>query len=424
LANPSPAGLTASINHARLLEPAQAEELTRDLQTRFPTAQALAQELVNRSWLTPFQVEQLLRGQARELNLGEYLVLEKLGEGGMGRVYKARHRPSGRLVALKVIKPEFLTNPETVRRFRREARSLAQLSHPNIVAATEVGSIDGRPFIALELIQGTDLFDLVLQAGPLPIAQACDYFHQAALGLHHLHEQGLIHRDIAPTNFLVTANPAPSPPSQGGVTEEGSPEGVVKLLDLGLTRLETPAPSKGSSVFNPITLKGTVMGTPDYIAPEQAIDLQSATAQSDIYSLGATFYFCLTGQPPFPGGNALEKCLRHRKEEPAPVTNLRPEVPPALAQLVRQMMAKAPAQRPQTAAEVAAALEQCQYEAAAGISSEERVPVIAMSDLPFAEPMSSPLRTRGGKSSLAPWWLAAAGLAVIAVAVWLILKFV
>jgi serine/threonine-protein kinase len=329
------ADLVQAIQRSRLLEPNQLQELQRDLQGRFPEPKALARELLQRGWLTPYQINQLFLGRGPELLLGSYLLLERLGEGGMGVVFKARNWKLGRVVALKIIRKERLTRPDTVRRFHREIRAAAQLSHPNVVHAYDADEVAGTHFFAMEYAEGIDLARLVKQSGPLPVEKACDYIQQAALVLQHAHESKLIHRDIKPSNLVLTKGD------------------VVKILDMGLARLQHDAGDETSSI---LTQEGAVMGTPDYIAPEQALHAHLADIRADIYSLGCSFYFLLTGLPPFPTGTLMQKLLRHRMDEPEPVEKLRPEVPVGVAAIVRRMMAKTPEERYQTPGEVAAAL--------------------------------------------------------------------
>ena len=188
----STANLVDVLRQLSLLEPAQLDVLTRDLAARFLEPKALAGELLQRGWLTPFQVNQLLQGRGSELLLGSYVLLERLGEGGMGQVFKARHQKMGRIVALKLIRKDRLKNPDSLRRFEREIRAAAQLSHPNVVTAHDAAQVGDIHFFAMEFIEGTDLDKLVKDTGPLPVEQACAYIRQAALGLQHAHEKGLV----------------------------------------------------------------------------------------------------------------------------------------------------------------------------------------------------------------------------------------
>jgi WD40 repeat protein/serine/threonine protein kinase len=332
----SAARLAEALRAARLLEPAALRQLPA-LQAQLPDPRALARELVKRAWLTPYQVNALFQGRGHELLLGSYVLLDRLGEGGMGAVYKARNWKLGKVVALKVICQERLGSETAARRFEREIRATAQLSHPNIVHAYDADRVGDTLLLVMEHVDGSvDFAHLLKQRGPLPVAQACAYVRQAALGLQHAHEHGLTHRDVKPRNLLLAAN------------------GTVKLLDLGLARQEQAADGQSAST---LTQEGVIMGTPDYIAPEQALDAHAADIRSDLYSLGCTFYHLLTGRVPFPRGTLTEKLLQHQLELPTPVERLRPDVPPAVAAVVRKLLAKRPEDRYQTPADLAAALE-------------------------------------------------------------------
>jgi hypothetical protein len=330
MSTPAVAAFLAQLRQAGILDDQQLEEAQR-LGEKAARPGEVAGELVKRGWITPHQANQVARGRGAELVLGSYVILEPLGSGGMGEVVKARHQHLDRQVALKFIQ----TNPgdpsDTVLRFRREVRLLADLRHPHIVQAYDAGNVGTTWFLAMELLEGIDLDRLVRERGPLPIGQACDYVRQAALGLQHAHERGLVHRDVKPSNLFLTS--------------EG-----IKLLDLGLARTQAAG---DATQPGDLTRANTVMGTPDYLAPEQALDPRRADARSDLYSLGCTLYFLLTGRPPFPEGTLAQKLLAHQTALPPALETLRPDVPPALADLVRRMVAKSPAQRPASAAVVA-----------------------------------------------------------------------
>jgi serine/threonine protein kinase/tetratricopeptide (TPR) repeat protein len=267
-----------------------------------------------------------------------YEILERLGQGGMGQVFKARQLPLARVVALKVIRPDRRASLEAVRRFQREIKAGGRLSHPNIVAFYDADVASGVHFLTMEYVEGTDLARLVQRGGPLALAQACDCVRQAAVGLHHAHERGLVHRDVKPHNLLLARD-----------------GGVVKILDLGLARLEQAGSTAQPS--SDLTQTGAVMGTPAFMAPEQALDSRRADVRADLYSLGCTFYYLLTGRTPFEQVSLAEVLLKHQLAEPEAVEEVRRGVPPSLAGVVRRMMAKLPDLRYQTAAEVAAALE-------------------------------------------------------------------
>ncbi|HEY7327633.1 MAG TPA: protein kinase [Gemmataceae bacterium] len=334
----SVASLLELLRQSPLLESEQMAELDRPSDGRFADARSLAAELLRRGWLTPYQVNQLFQGRGQQLILGSFVLLERLGEGGMGQVFKARHRKLGRIVALKLIRKERLDHPDAVRRFRREIEAASKLSHPNIVLALDADEVNDTQFFAMEYVEGIDLAKHVKQQGPLPVDVASDYIRQAALGLQHAHERGMVHRDIKPHNLLLTAQ-----------------TGTIKVLDMGLARLSSD--SHGGTSSGSLTQEGAVMGTPDYIAPEQALDSHSADIRADLYSLGCTFYFLLTGQVPFPGGTVMEKLFRHQTQPPRSLLALRPEVPAPVVGVVNRLMAKRASERFQTPAELVAALD-------------------------------------------------------------------
>ncbi len=314
-------------------------------------------------------------------NHPRYRVGELLGVGGMGAVYKAEHLLMERPVALKVLNRELIDKPATIERFRREVRAAARLTHPNIVAGFDAEQAGDVHFLVMEYVEGVSLARLIAEKGPLPVEQACDFVRQAALGLEHAHERGMVHRDIKPQNLMLT------------------PGGQVKILDFGLARFvmesvpagamlaeetapvadhpngEAPCHTDGELTVahhsngeltrrahhwngepHNLTQTGIVMGTPDYIAPEQARDSHVADIRADIYSLGCTLYDLLAGHAPFPGGSAVQKVKAHLERTPRPLRDLRRDVPPELAKIIERMMAKDPAQRYQTPVEVAAAL--------------------------------------------------------------------
>ncbi|MBC8872541.1 MAG: protein kinase [Planctomycetes bacterium] len=262
-----------------------------------------------------------------------YRVSELLGTGGMGAVYKAEHRLMGRTVAVKVITPHLVDNPSAVERFQREVQAAARLAHPNIVTAHDAEQAGNAHFLVMEYVEGTSLADETERQGRLSVAQACDYMRQAALGLQHAFECGMVHRDIKPHNLMLT------------------PQGQVKILDFGLAQFASQTTTHGG-----LTQEGSIMGTPDYMAPEQARDARTADIRADIYSLGCTLYCLLTGQPPFPEGSLVEKVMAHTEKEPPPVEEFRDDVPAGVQEVLKKMTAKDPAARYQTPAEVAEAL--------------------------------------------------------------------
>jgi WD40 repeat protein/serine/threonine protein kinase len=325
-----------------LLSPDQLKELGQLPEAKDQDPRALGRELLRRGWLTRYQINLIAQGRGKELHLGPYIVLDSLGEGAMGQVFKAQHQHMGRVVALKVIRKEKLTSPATVQRFYQEVRAAAQLSHPNIVIAYDAGNIGPTHYLSMEYVDGIDLARLVKDSGPLSVAQACDFICQAAEGLQHAHERGLVHRDIKPSNLLVSHAHGSQPVGFG----------TVKILDMGLARLQGLDRKELG-----VTQAGAVIGTPDYLAPEQAVDARAADIRADLYSLGCTFYFLLTGQPPFTGASLTELLLKHQMEQAMPVEQRRPDVPPGVAAIVRKLMAKRPEDRFQTPAELIGALK-------------------------------------------------------------------
>jgi eukaryotic-like serine/threonine-protein kinase len=263
-----------------------------------------------------------------------YRVVAAIGAGGMGAVYRAEHRLMDRPVALKVIRGDLLGNASLVERFRREVKSAARLaSHPNIVAAYDAEQAGETHMLVMEFIEGTDLARVVDRRGPLPVGEACDYARQAALGLQHAFKECMVHRDIKPQNLMLTTR------------------GRIKILDFGLARFASEVVSQGG-----LTAEGMVLGSADYIAPEQIHDPHAADIRADIYSLGCTLYFLLTGRPPFPGGNLIQKLLAHSEKTARPLADVRPEVPLELCWVVERMIAKDPSLRPSTPADVVRAL--------------------------------------------------------------------
>jgi tRNA A-37 threonylcarbamoyl transferase component Bud32 len=326
--------LTQTLLHLDILPAEQAEGLAKVGAQQFPDAKTLAADLIRRGWLTPFQANQLLHGRGEELLLGAYVLLERIGEGAMGQVFKARQAALGRVVAIKMLRKERVANPDAVRRFQREVRAAAAFSHPNFVVLYDADAHNGIPFFVMEFVTGSDLSRLVKARGPLPIATACDYVRQAAEGLAFAHARGLVHRDIKPSNLFLCDTQ------------------VVKILDLGLARLD-------EAVEEPaLTQDGKILGTPDYIAPEQAVNSRTADARADLYSLGCTLFALLTARVPFPGGGSImERLMQHQTLEPTPIEQLRPEVPEAVRDVLRRLIRRRPEDRMQSAAELVTALQ-------------------------------------------------------------------
>jgi serine/threonine protein kinase len=316
----------------RVLPPTQLRELEGDAPLRDASPEKLVNELTHRGWLTPYQAAHLLHAKARRLLVGPYIVLDRLGGGSMGRLYKARHRDLGRLAALKVLRRDCLADAQFVARFRQEVAALARLEHPHIVRAYDALYYGKQTALVMEYVPGPDLKQWVGRHGPLAVKRACLYVRQVAAGLQHAWERGIVHRDLKPANLLLA--------------EKGA---CVKITDFGLARLATEAASV-------LTRTGMHLGTVDFMAPEQIADARSADVRADLYSLGCTFYFLLTGQPPFAGGSEVSRLMRHAEEEPPPVENLRPQAAGEVAAVIHRLLAKAPADRYQTPAEVIDAL--------------------------------------------------------------------
>lgn len=305
--------------------------------------------------------------------LADFEILGELGRGGMGIVYKARQLSANRTVALKVIRKDRLQHEESVRRFRREAQAAARLRHPNIVHVFDSDHSGDTHYLVMEYVDGVTLERLVEHSGPLPVERACDFIRQAALGLQHAKERALVHRDIKPSNLMITPpwradGPAKQEPSEGRAAAIGY---QVKILDMGVARMLQLANPLTAESLSTLTQGGTVIGTADYVAPEQLEDPHGADIRADLYSLGCTFYFLLTGQVPFPGGSLISKLDSQRWKTPASIHQLRDEVPAGVTAVVQKLMAKRPADRFPTPAELARSIEQLartRYTGASGAS--------------------------------------------------------
>jgi serine/threonine protein kinase len=407
--------LVEAIRELALLDAARMEQLSVELAERFPQPRELGRVLIQDKWLTAFQVNQILLGKGPQLLLGPYVVLDRLGAGGMGEVFKVRHRGLQRVAALKVIGKQHAGSAGALERFRREAEAAAQLSHPNIVAVHDAGEQDDLLYLAMELIHGIDLGRLVLESGPLPVPLACDFIRQASLGLHHAHEKGFVHRDIKPANLLVA--PRNGLPRSGRIDIDGLAGATVKILDMGLVRFQMEQHDESEIA---LTQKGLVLGTLDYLSPEQAMNSHRVDRRADLYSLGCTLYTLLTGQPPFAGGEALNKLLRHQNDPPPPLSRLRPDVPESLQVIVSRLLAKRPEDRFQTADELARTLVDLRDQEPAALA----IPVVLPLDLPSDVDMATqatlpdilamtppPLprpRPRRPKRRRRWWWLAGA----------------
>jgi serine/threonine protein kinase len=326
----------AILGKSQLVEPEKVEAFLRSRKgAPLTDAKPMALALQDAGIVTKFQTEQLLKGKFRGFSVGKYKVLDRLGAGGMGQVFLCEHPQLRRRAAVKVLPTDRAGDPALLGRFLREARAAASLDHPNIVRAFDVDEDKGLHYLVMEYVEGSDLYHIVKNEGQLPVERACEYIRQGSLGLQYAHEAGLIHRDVKPSNFLVEKS-----------------TGVVKLLDLGLARFL----EEGNDALTQRFDGGNVLGTADYVAPEQTRDSHEVDQRCDIYALGGTLYFLLTGKSPFPDGSPADKMIAHRSRKPTPVRQFRPDVPPALATVIDKMMAKNPDERHESANEVIEAL--------------------------------------------------------------------
>jgi len=324
----------------------------------------LADKLIEMGVLNPWQAEQLKAGRTK-FNLGEYQIIDSLGQGGMGQVFLAEHGLMGRLCAVKVL-PKSKSTPEAITSFTREMRAIAQLDHHNLVRAYHAGRDGNVYYLVTEYVPGADLRQLIKQKGRLNAREAATVIVQSALALEHAHQRGLVHRDVKPGNVLVT------------------PEGKVKLSDLGL------AGFKDETIDDPRT--GKIVGTADYLAPEVILSPHDVTPLSDIYSLGCTLYYAVTGKVPFPGGSTREKCRRHCNETPLHPRRFNPDLPEDLLEILADMMEKDPKKRVQSAAQVVQRL-------APWTDEELDVPVPKVPPRPFARPHHARLASETSDSS-------------------------
>jgi serine/threonine protein kinase len=301
--------------------------------------ESIATFLTDRGKLTGFQAASIRQGKTKELVIGNYVILDRLGAGGMGTVYKARHRRMKRIVAIKVLSPAISENPSFVQRFQREVEVVARLNHPNVMLAYDADECEIGHFLVMEFIDGRDLGEIVKTDGAMTMRDAVDCTLQSARALDYAHSQGIVHRDIKPANLMRDKN------------------GVVKVMDLGLARvagsLSIPGEDSG------LTREGSIAGTVDFMSPEQAVNTKTADQRADVYSLGCSLFYLLTGRHVYAGDTLMEKLLAHRKTPVPVISAIRKDVPAEIDAIFARMVAKKPQDRYQTMSEVVAALETC-----------------------------------------------------------------
>jgi eukaryotic-like serine/threonine-protein kinase len=327
----------AAIAGSGLMDSEKVQQFRDDHPTDEPLS--FARELVAANKLTRFQATVLLDERDQPLLLDRYIILDEIGSGGMGAVFKALHVQMDRVVALKILPRAAVDSPDKVARFHREVRAAAKLEHPNIVTAFDAHESKGIHYLVMSYVNGSDLSQTVRKQGPLSVTKTVDCVMQAATGLEHAHQQGIAHRDVKPANLLLDK------------------QGTLKILDMGLARIDTADPEHGKTVTHELTQAGTMMGTVDYIAPEQAMDTRDADGRSDIYSLGCTLYYLLTGSPIYAEDTIMKTVMAHQQNTIPSLRRDRDDVPEELNAVYEKMVAKKPADRYQSMIDVITALE-------------------------------------------------------------------
>jgi serine/threonine-protein kinase len=350
------------VNKQAFLEALQSSTLLSDpevdaLRERFAaeeSVQQIAAELQAEGKLTTYQIKRLLAGRGGDLVLGQYQITAELGQGGFGRVYKGRHTFLNRVVALKVILPELVEDDRAKHWFRREMLAATQFDHPNIVMAHDANEVDGKLYLVVEYVDGVDLDKAIRENGPLDERLATAIFRQAAAALDHAHRKGMVHRDIKPGNLLI---PGAALASAQAALARGEPldeqMALVKLTDFGLARLHQHVGANTLGGFR----ESSVVGTPEYISPEQARDVHAVDIRADLYSLGCAWHYALTGRPPFRSTSAMKTILQHLEETAPHVEALRPDVSTWVSETIARLLAKDANDRPQTPAELIEAID-------------------------------------------------------------------
>ncbi len=347
-------------------------------------SETFASLLVKHGKLNEFQSQELLSGSTTPLVLGDYVLLGKIGAGGMGQVFKAQHRHMKRLVAVKLLPAAVTKDEATVKRFQREVEAAAKLSHPNIVHANDAGVQRGVWYLVMEYVEGRDLSALVKERGPLAVNEAVDCILQAARGLAFAHGKGVIHRDIKPANLLL------------------GNDGIVKILDMGLARIETEG---NAATQAELTGTGTIMGTVDYMAPEQGMSTKHADARADIYSLGCSLYYLLSGKATYDGETVAAKLVAHHTHPIPDLAKVQADVPPPLEAIFKKMVAKRIEDRYQTMSEVIADLEHLSGSpSSSSVAASSSVPKLDDGALTFLKSISErpTQHTQAKRPTIAP----------------------
>ena len=342
-----------SVSDSGILSGQEMDAVRSRMASQSLEVQDFARELVNQGKLTIFQARNIVAGGANRLVLGSYVILDKLGAGGMGTVYKAQHRRMKRVVALKVLPTAKMSKSGMVQRFQREVEAAAKLDHPNVVTAHDADEHRGLHYLVMEYVDGFDLAYLVERCGRLP-GESVDWIIQVAKGLNYAHNQGVVHRDIKPANLLLDTN------------------GTVKILDMGLARFDEQADGSEDEASG-LTQMGEIIGTLDFMSPEQAEDTRRADARSDIYSLGCTLYYLLTAQYLYSEDTVLKKLLAHRTKPIPSLRSICSDVSERLDLFFQKMVAKSPDDRPQTMGEVIEELQAARLQESAGSQSNQEI---------------------------------------------------